>query len=313
MATEFIEEGLPKIEQDFINSELEKLLQESDTHDYQAIAKVTIPKEYKVVNQIIWKPIKSDTIKVQTRNSPTENWTEEIQVQRKYNSKIDGINREYIKEVMDLDQFVWEDRTLPEGINSMLPELYDQLITIPELENNKVQWWEYPLSKVSLAAQKIKGIKAIEKQKKYDSPEPPQLNANNHLQIKLFRQADVLDTNYNKFTQPQYTSSEKQNNDLVDLNKHWIAVGIFEDVKRIEQIFNSFPAIDRDYFGNYKEICKEIDELRALRNDKLNKSKKLALAYEMVLIANRSLPNKLVFVTEETESPDIGKLTQKDA
>jgi hypothetical protein len=52
--------------------------------------------------------------------------------------------------------------------------------------------------------------------------------------------------------------------------------------------------------------------LKSETQDRHTKSKKLALFYELILIATKNLPNKITFVEEETESPDFGKLLEKD-
>jgi hypothetical protein len=69
---------------------------------------------------------------------------------------------------------------------------------------------------------------------------------------------------------------------------------------------------DQELFDDYEIITKNLMTLKNETQNRHTKSQKLALFYELILIATKNLPNKITFVEEETESPDFGKLLEKD-
>ncbi|MDF2423680.1 MAG: hypothetical protein OPY03_00075, partial [Nitrosopumilus sp.] len=173
-------------------------------------------------------------------------------------------------------------------------------------------WFEYSVQKLSSLATEVREkINLDNKERRKRAKESPILTANNHLKLELFAQSDIAEKSYNKFTQPKVFRLEKDRKSLDDENRNWIKFGIFEDCKRLEQIFVQFPITDQVLFDNYMEISSDLQELKSARNDRHNLSKKLALAYDMIIIAKKVLPNKIQFVRREIESPDFGKLRIK--
>jgi hypothetical protein len=277
-----------------------------ETKDAQSSLKIRIPTKVGIRDHIIWKPILTETIQVFFRSNSSDEFKSEIQPNRK-------INRNVLEEKMDLDEFVWNNITLPEGENSCLPVIYDQEVVIPEADETSLTWYRYSLQKISEIAHKIMDIKSQQQDSEpAQTLEQPKFNANNHLILKLFNLAEIAEKNYNKYQYPVYPSSEKERNNI-DFERHeWFKVGLFEDAKRLFQVFDQFPIKDQVLFDDYKEICQKLFDVKEITQDKQTKSMKLAYFYEMILIATKNLPNKISFVEEETESPDFGKLLEKD-
>jgi hypothetical protein len=278
-------------------------IQPDETNHYSKSLKIKIPTQTKIRNHIVWNPILSEEIKVLTKN-PDEDWIETIQINR-------DINREIIEQVLDLEEFIWKQRTLPEGKTSTLPELYDQQMVVPKAEADGIYLYRYSVQKLSEIAQKII---QLESQKPIPEVQNPhqKFNANNHLILKLFNLADLSEKNYNKFQYPDYPNSEKERNNMDMERLDWFKIGLFEDAQRMNQVFRQFPPQDQDLFDDYQIITKNLMLLKSETQDRHTKSKKLALFYELILIATKNLPNKITFVEEETESPDFGKLLEKD-
>ena len=281
-----------------------KKLEDDESQHFSKSLRITIPTKTKIRNHIVWNPILSDEITVMTRN-PNEDWIETTQKNR-------DINRETIDEVLNLEEFIWKQRTLPDGQDSTLPELYNQTVLVPKAEENGIYLYKYSVQKLSEIAQKIIALNAEKPSVKPIENPHQRFNANNHLVLKLFNLADLAEKNYNKYQYPDYPNSEKERNNMDMERLDWFKLGIFEDAQRMEQIFRQFPLQDQDLFDDYEIIANNLMSLKTQTQDRHTKSKKLALFYELILIATRNLPNKITFVEEETESPDFGKLLEKD-
>lgn len=281
-----------------------KKLEDDESQHFSKSLRITIPTKTKIRNHIVWNPILSDEITVMTRN-PNENWVETTQKNR-------DINRETIDEVLNLEEFIWKQRTLPDGKDSTLPELYNQTVLVPKAEENGIYLYKYSVQKLSEIAQKIIALNTEKPSVKPIENPHQRFNANNHLVLKLFNLADLAEKNYNKYQYPDYPNSEKERNNMDMERLDWFKLGIFEDAQRMEQIFRQFPLQDQDLFDDYEIIANNLMSLKTQTQDRHTKSKKLALFYELILIATRNLPNKITFVEEETESPDFGKLLEKD-
>ena len=281
-----------------------KKLEDDESQHFSKSLRITIPTKTKIRNHIVWNPILSDEITVMTRN-PNEDWIETTQKNR-------DINRETIDEVLNLEEFIWKQRTLPDGKDSTLPELYNQTVLVPKAEENGIYLYKYSVQKLSEIAQKIIALNTEKPSVKPIENPHQRFNANNHLVLKLFNLADLAEKNYNKYQYPDYPNSEKERNNMDMERLDWFKLGIFEDAQRMEQIFRQFPLQDQDLFDDYEIIANNLMSLKTQTQDRHTKSKKLALFYELILIATRNLPNKITFVEEETESPDFGKLLEKD-
>ena len=281
-----------------------KKLEDDESQHFSKSLRITIPTKTKIRNHIVWNPILSDEITVMTRN-PNEDWIETTQKNR-------DINRETIDEVLNLEEFIWKQRTLPDGQDSALPELYNQTVLVPKAEENGIYLYKYSVQKLSEIAQKIIALNTEKPSVKPIENPHQRFNANNHLVLKLFNLADLAEKNYNKYQYPDYPNSEKERNNMDMERLDWFKLGIFEDAQRMEQIFRQFPLQDQDLFDDYEIIANNLMSLKTQTQDRHTKSKKLALFYELILIATRNLPNKITFVEEETESPDFGKLLEKD-
>ena len=281
-----------------------KKLEDDESQHFSKTLRITIPTKTKIRNHIVWNPIMSDEIKKKKKN-PNENWVEKTKKNR-------DINRETIDEVLNLEEFIWKQRTLPDGQDSTLPELYNQTVLVPKAEENGIYLYKYSVQKLSEIAQKIIALNAEKPSVKPIENPHQRFNANNHLVLKLFNLADLAEKNYNKYQYPDYPNSEKERNNMDMERLDWFKLGIFEDAQRMEQIFRQFPLQDQDLFDDYEIIANNLMSLKTQTQDRHTKSKKLALFYELILIATRNLPNKITFVEEETESPDFGKLLEKD-
>lgn len=281
-----------------------KKLEDDETQHFSKSLKIKIPKKTKIRNQIVWNPILSDEIKVMTRN-PDEDWVETTQTNR-------DINRKTIEQMLNLTEFFWKQVTLPENVTATLPVLYDQQVLVPKAEENGIYLYKYSVQKLSEIAQKIIALESESVKPIKEINEHQRFNANNHLVLKLFNLADLAEKNYNKYQYPDYPNSEKERNNMDMERLDWFKLGIFEDAQRMEQIFKQFPKQDQELFDDYEIITNNLMLLKNETQDKHTKSKKLALFYELILIATRNLPNKITFVEEETESPDFGKLLEKD-
>ena len=282
-----------------------------ETKEIQDQLKITIPKQVKIRDHIVWKPILSDKIQVFFRNSqePDQPFESEFQDNRK-------INRDVIEQEHDLIEFIWKERTLPEGENSCLPVLYGEVQLIPRWSDDKgiIQQYEYQITELSPVAYEI-----IQERKQQESErperntqEPKRLHANNHLILKMFDAANRAERNYNEYQYPEYTKSEKTNNEIDIKRNKWFNDGIYEDSKRLQQIFSQFPKVDQEDFADYQEITDKLMKLKLGKHTPHTKSEKLALFYELVLIATAPMPNRVNYVRDETESPDFGKLAEKD-
>lgn len=280
----------------------EKPLDLDETKEIQDKLKIKIPPKYGIRNQIIWKPIMTQQIPVTITD---KNGNEKIELQNNRE-----INRVIIEEKLDLVEFIWIKKTLPNGVTSCLPELYDKTFTIPVVEDDGVYLYHQPIWKISEIAQKL--IKLREERKK-KSPVGQKLNANNHLILELFDVTNKCKKNYNKYQYPDYAKSERERNDLDMEREQWFKEGIFEDAKRLSQLFRQFPDSDQPLFDDYLEIVTNLLELKKAKHDPQTKARKLALSYEMILIAQKNIPNRVQFVREEVENPDFGKLSEKDA
>lgn len=285
--------------------EIPNPLQPDESFHYSQSLKIRLPKKTGIRNHIIWKPILSEEITVLVRNSPDEPFLETIQINR-------DINRNVISQSLDLGEFIWKQITLPEGETSTLPVLYDQIQLIPKAEESGIFLYKYPIHKLSEIAQKIINLHTSKKTEPVQQDTHQKFNANNHLILKLFNLADVSEKHYNNFQYPDYPNSEKERNNMDMERLDWLKIGIFEDAQRMNQVFNQFPPQDQDLFDNYKSITEQLMDLKLHTQDRHTKSEKLALFYELILIATKNLPNKITFVEEETESPDFGKLLEKD-
>lgn len=282
-----------------------------ETKEVQDQLKITIPKQVKIRNHLIWKPILSDKIQVFFRNSqdPDQPFESEYQDNRK-------INREVIEQTHDLIEFMWKEISLPEGENSCLPVLYDQFQLVPKWvdEDCKIYNFKYQIQELSPIAQEIileRKEKQTEQHEMF-TKEPKRLHANNHLVLKMFSQANKSERNYNEYQYPEYTNSEKANNDIDIRRNAWFNDGMYEDAQRLCQIFAQFPKIDQEDFGDYHNYTEQLMKLKKGKHNPHTKSQKLALFYELVLIATAPLPNDVSYTREETESPDFGKLAEKD-
>ncbi len=99
-------------------------IQPDETNESSKSLRIKIPTQTKIRNHIVWNPILTEEIKVFTKN-PDEDWVETTQTNR-------DINRETIEEVLDLEEFIWKQRTLPDGQEATLPELYNQILVVPK-------------------------------------------------------------------------------------------------------------------------------------------------------------------------------------
>ncbi len=279
-------------------------IQPDETNESSKSLRIKIPTQTKIRNHIVWNPILTEEIKVFTKN-PDEDWVETTQTNR-------DINRETIEEVLDLEEFIWKQRTLPDGQEATLPELYNQILVVPKAEADGIYLYKYPVQKLSEIAQKLIKLKSKKPIPHERQNSQQRFNANNHLILKLFNLADLSEKNYNKYQYPDYPNSEKERNNMDMERSDWFKVGIFEDAQRMEQIFRQFPSEDQELFDDYNIITTNLMLLKSETQDRHTKSKKLALFYELILIATKNLPNKITFVEEETESPDFGKLLEKD-
>ena len=263
-----------------------------ETQVAQQSLKIRIPQKTELVQGVAWRP---------TPNN--------------FHVKI---NREIIKIPVDLGEFVWEFRALPEGEDSCLPELYDNRVFIPEVEKNDegkedLFLFQYSVQALSKIAHEIRNkLTLMENERRKRAKASPILTANNHLKLELFHLSKIAEDSYNKYTQPTLFRLEKDRNNQEDENRRWINFGIYEDSKRLTQIFDQFPQNDKILFENYDEINSELQELKLARKDKHTMSRKLALSYDLILIAKKTLPNKMQFVRKEIESADFGKLRLKE-
>ena len=282
-------------------------LQPDETNQASKTLKIKFPSKNQIRDYIIWKPILSEEIQVFERIAINgdEDWNVSMQKNRK-------INRNVIIDWLDLEEFMWKQITLPENEDSCCPVLYNQIMEIPIAEQHRIIFYKYTIQKLSDIAHKIIALKNKPKEQQTVQEQQPQFTANNHLILKLFHHTEVAEKNYNKYQYPDYPNSEKERNNIDLERSEWFKTGIFEDATRLKQIFNSFPAIDQELFDDYKEICDKLMKLKKETDNKHIKSQKLALFYDMILIATRRLPNKINYIEEETESPDFGKLKEKD-
>ncbi len=271
---------------------IRRSVEADETYQAQQSLKIRIPERVELVEGVAWRP------------TP--------------NNFLVDINRDIIKLPADLGEFIWEFRDLPEGVTSCLPELYDQRVFLPEVEVDKngeegIFLFQYSVQSLSRIAHEIRDkLAIIEVEKRKKAKESPILTANNHLKLELFHVSKIAEDSYNKFTQPPIFRLEKDRNNTEDENRRWITFGIYEDSQRLTQIFEQFPHRDRMLFENYEEININLQELKTARRDKHTLSKKLALSYDLILIAKKSLPNKMQFVRTQVESADFGKLRMKE-
>ena len=283
---------------------IQKHLEADETKKSSQTLKIKIPNGIKIRNHIVWNPILTEEITVYTKN-PNEDWVKTTQINR-------DINRITVDKVLNLEEFIWKQRTLPEGQMATLPELYNQTMVVPKAEKDGIYLYKYSIQKLSVIAQKIIQLQKEKPVAPVQQNSQQRFNANNHLILKLFNLADLAEKNYNKYQYPDYPNSEKERNNMDMERSDWFKIGIFEDSQRLEQIFRQFPMQDQELFDDYEIITKNLMTLKNETQNRHTKSQKLALFYELILIATKNLPNKITFVEEETESPDFGKLLEKD-
>jgi hypothetical protein len=279
-------------------------LQLDETKEIQDKLKITLPKNIKVRNHLIWKPIVSSKIEV-TVTDKDGNISVDIQDNRK-------INRKTISKVYDLVDFIWKEVILPKGENSCLPVLYQEGYEIWRLEkNNKIYINEYSFPHTSqLAYDMIQELKKETVEKPQDHHHSPTVN--NQLEIELFKTVTQCKKNYDKFTQPIWYNREKDRIALEEWREDWIKNGIFDDARTLEQVFAQFPETDQPLFEDYHEFVANLNDIKNKKIDRNTKSRKLGFAYDLILIGIKNIPNNMKFYNEEVENPDFGKFSEKD-